>query len=156
MYRAYIKNLEDLDYNDVPHEGHFIYGNLIEGNPNDSIDAIVGNLIEVTDEYINTEWWCFIEKGSEEQSTGLKDANEKTIYEGDVLATSSKINGKSISDYLKVDWRDDYAGFFCGEKPLYACLSEWDNDIKYPQSFPEIVGNVHEDPELLEVHHDQI
>lgn len=84
------------------------------------------------------------------QFTGLKDANGKEIYEGDILATSSKIGGKLLTDYLKVDWREDYAGFFCGEKPLYVCLSEWDNDIKYPQTFPEIVGNVHENPELLE------
>lgn len=85
-----------------------------------------------------------------EQSTGLKDANGKEIYEGDILATSSRIVGKLITDYLKVDWREDYAGFFCGEKQMYACLSEWDNDIKYPQTFPEIVGNIHENPELLE------
>ncbi|MCZ2118612.1 YopX family protein [Levilactobacillus brevis] len=84
------------------------------------------------------------------QYTGLKDANGKEIYEGDILATSSKIGGKLIADYLKVDWREDYAGFFCGETPLYACLSEWNNDIKYPQTFPEIVGNVYGSPELLE------
>ncbi|MDB1104702.1 YopX family protein [Lentilactobacillus parabuchneri] len=89
-----------------------------------------------------------------EQFTGLKDKNGKDIYERDILATSSKIGGKLITDYLKVDWREDYAGFFCGEKPLYACLGEWDNDIKYPQTFPEIVGNVHTKPELLEAQHD--
>ena len=85
-----------------------------------------------------------------EQFIGLKDANGKEIYEGDILATSSMVCGSHVTDYLKVDWREDYAGFFCGETPLFACLSEWDNDIKYPQTFPEIVGNVHTNPELLE------
>jgi len=89
-----------------------------------------------------------------EQSTGLKDDNGNEIYEGDILATSSRIGRELLTDYLKVDWREDYAGFFCGEKPLFACLSEWDNDIKYPQTFPEIVGNVHANPELLEAQHD--
>ena len=88
------------------------------------------------------------------QFTGLKDVNGNEIYEDDILVTSSKIGGKLITDYLKVDWREDYAGFFCGEKPLFTCLSEWDNDIKYPQTFPEIVGNVHENLELLEEQHD--
>ena len=85
-----------------------------------------------------------------EQSTGLKDDNGNEIYEGDILATSSRIGRELITDYLKVDWREDYAGFFCGEKPLFVCLSEWDNDIKYPQTFPEIVGNVHTDGDLID------
>lgn len=89
-----------------------------------------------------------------DMSTGMKDDNGNEIYEGDILATSSRIGRELLTDYLKVDWREDYAGFFCGEKPLFACLSEWDNDIKYPQTFPEIVGNVHANPELLEAQHD--
>ena len=89
-----------------------------------------------------------------EQYTGLKDINGKEIYECDILATSSMLLGSQVTDYLKVDWREDYAGFFCGETPLYACLSEWDNDIRCPQTFPEIVGNIHTNPELLEVQHD--
>lgn len=152
-FRAYIKDLDEFEYNDIPHKGHFVYGNLIKGEPNDDVDAIVGDLIEINGEYVNVEWWQSIEKGSAEQSTGLKDANGKEIYECDILATSSMVCGSHVTDYLKVDWREDYAGFFCGETPLFACLSEWDNDIKYPQTFPEIVGNVHENPELLEVQH---
>ena len=84
-----------------------------------------------------------------EKFTGLKDANCIDIYEGDILATSSMMYGDKVTDYLKVEWREDYAGFYCGEKPLYACLSEWDNDIKFAQTFPEIISNVHENPELL-------
>ncbi|MBF7122776.1 YopX family protein [Pediococcus pentosaceus] len=85
-----------------------------------------------------------------EQFTGLKDTYGKEIYEGDILATSSMVEGGEVTDYLKVEWREEYAGFYCGEKPLYACLSEWDNDTKLAQTYPEIVGNVHENPKLLE------
>lgn len=85
-----------------------------------------------------------------EQFTGLKDLNGKNIYEGDILSTSSVIYGNNITDYLKVEWREDYAGFFCGEKQLFECLSDWDNDIKFSQTFPKIVGNIYENPELLE------
>ncbi|QSW67367.1 YopX family protein [Lactiplantibacillus plantarum] len=85
-----------------------------------------------------------------EQFTGLTDVNGKEIYEGDILATSSMIYGENITDYLKVELREDYAGFYCGEKPLYACLGGWDADIKFSQTYSKIVGNVHENPELLE------
>ncbi|KRL51339.1 hypothetical protein FD48_GL000019 [Lactiplantibacillus paraplantarum DSM 10667] len=85
-----------------------------------------------------------------EQFTGLKDVDGKDIYEGDILATSSMIYGKNITDYLKVECREDYAGFYCGEKPLFACLGEWDNDIKFPQTYPEIVGDIHRNADLLE------
>jgi len=85
-----------------------------------------------------------------EQFTGLKDVNGKDIYEGDILAISYMIDEDKVTDYLKVEWLEDYAGFYCGEKPLYVCLSEWDNDIKLAQTYPKIFGNVHENPELLE------
>ena len=79
----------------------------------------------------------------------------QTIFETEGVWNASDIRTvRSTEIPRKVDWREDYAGFFCGETPLYACLSEWDNDIKYPQTFPEIVGNVHENPELLEAQHD--
>ncbi|WP_166668687.1 YopX family protein [Lactiplantibacillus plantarum] len=90
------------------------------------------------------------EKYIPEQFAGLSDVNGKDIYEGDILAISYMIDEDKVTDYLKVEWREDYAGFYCGEKPLYACLSEWDNDIKLAQTYPKIFGNVHENPEISE------
>ncbi len=124
-------------------------------NVQDAYDTLSGHVKYDDGEDAEYDECCFgdfldNERYDVEQYTDLKDTNGKEIYGGDILATSSKIGGKLITDYLKVDWREDYAGFFCGEKPLFVCLSEWDNDIKYPQTFPEIVGNVHENPELLE------
>lgn len=136
MYRAYIKDLDDLDYNDVPHKGHFIYGNLIEGNPNDSIDAIVGNLIEVTDEYINTEWWCSIEKGSAEQYAGLKDSNGNKIYVGDIILLTPTI------PLYKVSFDNGEYRAIAKHESTYI-LNDINNDCK-------VVGNVHENLELLE------
>jgi len=136
MYRAYIKDLDDLDYNDVPHKGHFIYGNLIEGNPNDSIDAIVGNLIEVTDEYINTEWWCSIEKGSAEQYSGLKDSNGNKIYVGDIILLTPTI------PLYKVSFDNGEYRAIAKHEITYS-LNDINNDCK-------VAGNVHENLELLE------
>lgn len=148
-FRAYIKGLDEFDYNDVPHKGHFVYGNLIKGKPNDDVDAIVGDLIEIHDEYVNVEWWCSIEKGSAEQATGVKDANGKNIYEGDIIV--SKPNEPTFEPLKigvvkrsKIDagWSyrtvtDEYSIWANGEYRTY-----------------EVIGNVHENPELLEAQHD--
>lgn len=141
MFRAYIKDTDDLDYNDVPHKGHFVYGNLIEGGNQSNTDAIVGDLIEATDEYINPEWWCSIEKGSAEQSTGLKDANGKDIYEGDIVHVVTE---------------DGYerTGKVIFEKGCYRVDNGMDklpvNRIGFKRYILEILGNVHINPEIID------
>lgn len=143
MYRAYIKNLEDLElaYEEIPHKGHFIYGNLIEGGNKSNTDAIVGDLLEVTDEYINTEWWCSIEKGSAEQYTGLKDSNGKKIYVGDIVKSSYKYAQPKISQVIMEDGNSYILGedLATGNEML---VSDYINEI-------EVIGNVHTNPELL-------
>ena len=136
-FRAYIKNLDELEYNDIPHKGYFIYGNLIKGKPNDDVDAIVGNLIEINDGYVNVEWWESIQKGLAEQFTGLKDSNGDDIYENDlVLLDPDDPPYQVIFDEGKFELSNDY--FW-----LVYDLSEEHMDCK-------IVGNVHTNPELLE------
>ncbi|TYA97277.1 hypothetical protein FXE12_10980 [Lactobacillus sp. SL9-6] len=174
-FRAYIKDLDEFDYNDVPHKGHFVYGNLIKGKPNDNVDAIVGDLIEINDEYINPEWWCSVEKGSAEQSTGLKDANGKEIYEGDILEYYYETHGQTFYD-------PDTLGAVGGEPGIETTVigkvAIWPSTgvvltrikAEYPEDFDSsnldvpkmlhvnkrftILGNVHENPELLEAQHD--
>jgi len=136
MYRAYIKNLDDIEYDgyvDIPHKGHFVYGNLVKGNPNDDVDAIVGNLIEITDEYINTEWWCSIEKGSANLSSCMKDSEGKEIYEGDFVSLSPNLVCKVIFKNGK---------FKVVGESLYLDLCDVIRDCK-------IVGNIKENSELL-------
>lgn len=75
-----------------------------------------------------------------EQCTGLKDKNGKLIYEGDIL--------KSIyteKTYI-VDREKHYACWSYRYKNVGTTLSE--GDIANYEL--EIVGNIHENPELLE------
>nr|DAI83794.1 MAG TPA: YopX protein [Caudoviricetes sp.] len=77
------------------------------------------------------------------QSTGLKDKNGKEVFEGDIL----DYNGRKAL----VRWHGSYASFiyrFVDElqkrnaewKPLYLAYMKC-----------EIIGNIYENPELLEV-----
>jgi len=89
-----------------------------------------------------------------EQCLGVKDKNGKLIYEGDILATSNNDSREGTCDtwdkedlgYTAVKWDQD---FFC-----FSC-TDWnfepvDYDSTYSLDFVEVVGNIHENPELLE------
>ena len=80
------------------------------------------------------------------QSTGLKDKNGKEIFEGDILAVEAD-DGVII---LKVSWDDEHALFVIKTKKFNeeAALAELVDDNSYPF---EVIGNIYENPELLEV-----
>lgn len=80
------------------------------------------------------------------QWTGLHDRNGKEIYEGDVLAQSGRTNYR-FGDMGVVEYETDYAGFIVKGKyhrnQHYALLS---CDVA---TDCEVIGNVHQNPELV-------
>jgi len=74
------------------------------------------------------------------QFTGLKDKNGKEIYEGDMLRPII-MNG-CITDGIVEFKRGCFIVRQIGAEGLYDCLNTFRNF--------EIIGNIHENPELLE------
>ncbi|WP_237763440.1 YopX family protein [Levilactobacillus brevis] len=81
-----------------------------------------------------------------EQYTGLKDANGKEIYEGDIVKSSYKYAQPKISQVIMEDGNSYILGedLATGNEML---VSDHINEI-------EAIGNVHTNPELLEAQHD--
>ena len=79
------------------------------------------------------------------QSTGLFDRNGKEIFEGDILAC--KTDDEVIN--LNVFWDEEHALFMFESKKYneQEPLAELVENNTYPF---EIIGNVYENPELLE------
>lgn len=75
------------------------------------------------------------------QYTGLTDKNGKRIFEGDIVTY--------IGEVCLVKWDDETAKFVLENENLVCDFEEvWCNRLK---SQIEVIGNIHDNPELLEV-----
>ena len=83
-----------------------------------------------------------VDKESAGQYTGCKDANGNEIYEGDIL--KCKLYNGDYENYVIV-WDEEDACFdaFNKDKSNFMVTSIW--------TASEIIGNIYENPEVLEV-----
>ena len=81
---------------------------------------------------------CEVDRGTVGQYTGLTDKNGKKIFEGDILRFPP-------GTYHPVFYDADYCGFG-------SCyFNDFDSLYKYNFKNIEVAGNIHDNPELLEV-----
>jgi len=104
------------------------------------------------------------------QFTGLKDKNGEDIYEGDIVSSNAYYNeGFRVFNYqereeftiadLKGGFENSFTsevkyeegGFFLVEGDCEAYLSMYFGDMRHTQPIfeLEVIGNIHENPELL-------
>ena len=79
-----------------------------------------------------------------EQCTGLKDKNGRLIYEGDIVKRHSKYSEDEKDVVLQVEWNRKGARYITTDKKHDSWIFSM-FDYEY-----EILGNIHENPELLE------
>ena len=130
-----VRPLDKLNELDIEHVNGWVYGNLVMY---DDIPFIVV-LSLVADVY---DSWVKVHPESVGQYTGLKDKNGREIYEGDLLQHP---NGT----IAEIKYLDDLAAFVA----VYTQGGNTEMDYldKEIVSKCKIVGNIYENPELLEV-----
>ena len=82
------------------------------------------------------------------QYTGLKDKNGNMIFEGDILICKRYVGGNFIEYHLEKGYVEMKHGAFglYRKQGFYRPFKDWLEDYEY-----EIIGNIHSNPELLEV-----
>lgn len=86
--------------------------------------------------------------------TGLKDRNQKLIYEGDILDfdLSTPKNGGHYRGFIRWQEQNDLIGWVISDMDM---VGEWDlRQIAHPNDwmvYGEIIGNIHENADLIKV-----
>ena len=131
-------SIEELNEAGFIHDNGWVYGSYVDG-------YIINGVVESTDEYIAIENWCPVKIKTVGQYTGLKDKNGKEIFEGDIVFAIATYDCANTV----VVWDD--GGFVlvpCKYYKNYISRCGY-KDIRFLDK--EVVGNIHDNPELLEV-----
>lgn len=132
---------------EVDFDGEFIYGYYMK-NGKDYL--IISGTIEPSDNLPCPKWFVDVDPKTVGQFTGLKDVNDKEIYIGDIVKVWSDMSELTMAPVIDEVISEDTLGrpgvFLkpVGPHVIEPCIYEsWNNKFK-------IIGNVHDNPELLE------
>ena len=128
-------------------KGEWKRGYLIE---DEGMSYIINGVVEANDEDITIGEWCSVDHETLGLSTGLSDENGTEIFEGDIL--------KGENGNLAI-YRHPTLGFYTFDSSNFECffadgvnvsVEDFDRNLEYISKGIEVIGNVYENPELLE------
>lgn len=121
--------------------GEWVYGYYVHIGPLSCQRAYI------IPEYTSAIYVKEVDPSTVDQYTGLMDKNDKRIFEGDIVSTDI------ARPYLIVEFRDGCFMFNCndGGKDYYDIMLPILEDAQTEYKYGEIIGNIHDNPELLEV-----
>lgn len=125
-------SIEELDEIGIKHINGYVYGDLVDNS------HIVTGILESNDEYICIETWCGIDQKTIGQYTERQDINNNKIFEKDIATCQffdKKITG--LIEFIEFMWAVNDRK----NQRLYQF-----NEV----SNIEIIGNIHENSEILE------
>ena len=105
--------------------------------------------------YIEIDEYCRVVPDTVGQFTGLHDKNGKEIYEGDICRVSSDTFYSNSYATLEESWELMMQVVFCNYAFIFRCLQDKHLEILLAETLwedfeIEIVGNIYENPDLLE------
>lgn len=139
-----------------PKTNEFVYGDLIQ-TPENKTRIIGFNNYTIKDELQSyVDYNVLVDKDSIGQYIGLSDINDKEIFEGDILVenrypyySNEKLNYVGIVEFKYSSWK---VVLKCVDKDKYG-ISDGLTDINIDNDGfqnMEIIGNIYQNPELLE------
>ncbi len=126
--------MREIKFRGLTKDDIWLYGDLYHGLNH---ELYINHVVK--DGNSNTNILTMILKESAGQYTGLKDKNEKEIYEGDILKHGSTIGLVKFGAF-QMDFRDTNIlmyGYYYDETP-----------INYRVGI-EIIGNIHQNPAII-------
>jgi hypothetical protein len=116
-------------------EGYYVYSNYDDKHYITQNSLINGN----RNQFVSLSHFAEIDPKTLGEFTGLKDSTGKKIYEGDILLIDGVVFKDKQSKKAEMLW----------DKYCYGWRMEIDAEKKVKENHIEIIGNIHENPELL-------